>query len=81
VFSKSKTEAVSFERSNSEPRGSSLFNENQIEETKGPIISEANYFVPNSSKKRTKNFCPKAELLHLNSTQFPSLGKFVCRKV
>ena len=42
VCSKSKPEAVTFERSNSEPRGSSLFNENQIEETKVAMMSRAN---------------------------------------
>ena len=29
---------------------------------KGQIISEANYLVLNSSKKRTKNFCPSTQL-------------------
>ena len=42
MCSKSKPEAVKFERSNSEPRGSSLFNENQIEETKVAMMSRAN---------------------------------------
>ena len=42
MCSKSKAEAVKFERSNSEPRGSSLFNENQIEETKVAMMSRAN---------------------------------------
>ena len=31
--------------------------------------------------KNKKGWCPKAELLRLNHTQFPSLGIFVSKKV